>query len=393
MTVLALALILLQDLDADYQKEVAAIRREHAKALYELTVAAGKTQRTPMLKIDLRKVLELDPDHEAARKLWEKVKGLPDETRAADKGYAAKRKKLRDDVAKKYDALAAKSGGAEAEDAAKRAAAVRAESDAPPEGDDDVMLKRLNEIRASVGLPLVELDPALSKGCKLHAEYLIKNEGNPKTAGLSAHDEDASLPGCTPEGAKAGKASDISFTSPGRAVDQWNDTLYHRIPMLQPTLRRVGAAAVAAGDYNVCLLNLMSGNDGPRDPKFAVVAYPPDGAKGIGTEFGGEMPDPVPGGVDAGYPITLTFFDRQKVMEVVAKLFVGPPPKTKKDKWGAEVACFVSTPEKPATTWTQWNTICLIPKQALAKGTTYTVKVTAKVNTAAFEKIWSFETK
>ena len=94
-----------------------------------------------------------------------------------------------------------------------------------------------------------------------------------------------------------------------------------------------------------------------------------------------------------GYPITLTFFDRQKVMEVVATLHEGPPPKTKKDKWGAEVACFVSTPEKPATTWTQWNTVCLIPKQPLAKGTTYTVKVTAKVNTAAFEKIWSFETK
>lgn len=391
--VLAL-LLLFQELDPGYLKEVAAIRKEHARGLFDLALAQGKAKRSPMLKVDLKRVIELDPENEAAKKLWDKVKDLPDETRVVDKGYIAKRKKVRDEVAKKYDALASQSSGEEADDAKKRAAEVRAESDEIPPTVEEVILKRLNEIRASCGLPEVTLDPALSKGCKLHAEYLDKNAGNPKLAGLSAHDEDASLPGATPDGAKAGKSSNIGYVAPEFAVDNWNDTFYHRVTMLQPTLKRVGAAHVKGGKSgNICLLNLTQGVEGKCDPKFGALAYPPDGAKGIGLAFSPENPNPVPDGAKGGYPITLTFFDGSKVMEVVATLHEGPPPKTKKDKLGAEVECFVSTPEKPATTWTQLNTVCIIAKQPLKGATTYTVKVTAKVNTAKFEKIWSFETK
>lgn len=398
MLALALAFAL-QDLDADYLKEVGRIRKDHAKALFELaTSTSAKKERYAAARADLQRVLELDPDHPKAKDLLEKMRDLPDRGRGEDKPYLEKKKKLRADIVKKYEALAAKMTDkaltTEADDARKRAEEVKNESDDLPLTPEETILKRLNQIRASCGLPEVVLDPALSKGCKAHAEYLVKNDDQRRASGLSAHDEDPTLPGYTPEGAKAGKSSDIGYRPPEEATDDWNDTLYHRIPLLQPTLKRVGAAHALGGKSgNVCLLELVSGVEGKCDPKFATVAYPPDGAKGIGTAFGLENPNPVPEGIKAGYPITLTFFDGSKVTEVVASLREGPPPKTKKEKLGAEVECFVSTPEKPATSRTQSNTVCLIPKAPLAAATTYTVVVGAKTGTQKFEKTWSFTTR
>ncbi len=54
----------------------------------------------------------------------------------------------------------------------------------------------------------VLLDPELSKGCGLHARYLVLNIDHPETQGLGGHDENPKLPGYTPEGQKAGKNSD-----------------------------------------------------------------------------------------------------------------------------------------------------------------------------------------
>lgn len=103
------------------------------------------------------------------------------------------------------------------------------------------LLARLNDARRLAGLEAVSLDEKLSLGCQKHADYVVRNFDHPKVQGLSIHDEDPSLPGASPEGGQAGKAGVIAIiTDPIDSVDGWMATLYHRIPLLDPRLKRIG---------------------------------------------------------------------------------------------------------------------------------------------------------
>jgi uncharacterized protein YkwD len=103
------------------------------------------------------------------------------------------------------------------------------------------LLGRVNRARALAGLGKVKLDPALAPGCERHARYVVRNIDHPKVTGLGIHDEDPALPGATPEGARAGKAAVIAVISdPAESVDGWMATLYHRLSLLDPRLKRVG---------------------------------------------------------------------------------------------------------------------------------------------------------
>jgi uncharacterized protein YkwD len=104
-------------------------------------------------------------------------------------------------------------------------------------------LRRLNDCRRQAGLRPVTLDPALSRACLLHARYLACNHEHPAVQGLGVHKEEPSLPGATPEGARAGQAAVIaSLSHPRDALDGWLATLYHRLPLLDPDLERIGYA-------------------------------------------------------------------------------------------------------------------------------------------------------
>ena len=251
---------------------------------------------------------------------------------------------------------------------------------------DDAVTKamdKVNAVRKAAGLEPVALDDSISKGCTAHAAYLVKNEKDASTQGLGAHTENSKLPGYTVEGEKAGKSSDIHFVDPAAAVDGWMATLFHRVPILHPHLKRVGIGYAKGGKWGwVTLLDVMSGRESgkPAGP----VAWPVDKQTDVPLAFGGEIPDPIPDDKDkkAGYPITVTFVDGETVKEAAATLKID-----KKD-----VEFWLSSPEKPADARYQANTICLFAKDALQPGTTYTVTVTAKVNGKAWTKTWSFTT-
>jgi uncharacterized protein YkwD len=100
---------------------------------------------------------------------------------------------------------------------------------------------RLNRGRTLVGLEPVMLDAKLSHGCQQHARYIVSNLDHPNVQGLGIHEEDPSLPGASSEGTQAGHSSVIAVISdPADSVDNWMATLYHRIPLLDPALRRIG---------------------------------------------------------------------------------------------------------------------------------------------------------
>ena len=243
-----------------------------------------------------------------------------------------------------------------------------------------LMVEKLNAMRRLAGLRAVELDEALSRACHLHARYLVTNSAHPKAQGLGAHVELEELPGYTAEGAKAATTSNIFW---GRdiagSVDLWMAGLYHRIPFLRPNLKRIGLGY----EGEVVVLDVISGDAGYD---YASVAYPGDGQANVPTEFGVEIPNPLPKGAPsaAGYPITLQFPLVAKVMGVEADLI---------DSGGAKIEFHLSDPERPATSFPQQNAICLIPAKPLAANTTYKVSIKANVDGREVRKSWSFSTR
>lgn len=102
-------------------------------------------------------------------------------------------------------------------------------------------LEQVNAVRRLADLPPVELDETLSRGCQAHADYVVRHLDHPSVQGLGIHEEDAKLPGFSKAGQRAGQNGVIAILSdPADAVDGWMATLYHRIPLLDPALKRVG---------------------------------------------------------------------------------------------------------------------------------------------------------
>jgi hypothetical protein len=251
--------------------------------------------------------------------------------------------------------------------------------------DIDEALRRVNEIRDAAGLDRVSLDPTMSAACEKHAWYLILNASSPAVAGLLCHQEQPGLPGYSPEGDHAGRNAVISRGGAlANAVFHWEETLYHRRPMLEPGLRTVGMGCVK-GSHGQIESVLMFGPSS-ADAGAYPVRYPADGADDVRLNYNPfEIPDPVPGGgQDGGFPITLQFQSWAQVSGVSASLV---------DDDGDAVPFYLSSPERPAGSFPQGGVVCLIPKRPLKPSTRYRVSVTATVDRAGPQTWdWRFTT-
>jgi hypothetical protein len=266
------------------------------------------------------------------------------------------------------------------------------------------VLAYMNEIREMAfrghvdGLWKLKFDPELSSSCALHAHYLTLNPDQQKWP--DAHEEYSDKPGYTIEGAWAGLHSVIVWGDLRDyidAIDAWMGIFYHRLPLVDPGLLRMGW-----GQEDIYCVMDTGSLAAPYDKLFVVV-WPYDGMKDVPVHFlGDELPDPIPnpdGTRDSmveqdtlGYPITLqtNSYDNDGVVDVVLKLYNGKE----------EVECHFSTPSDPtnpelapAGAW------CLMPKKHLRPATKY--KVTAEwirgalqTKTAMQKRMeWTFTTK
>ncbi len=246
--------------------------------------------------------------------------------------------------------------------------------------------RRVDLYREAAGLPAVPLDEKLSKGCMEHARYMLLNKDTDAIAGLNAHQQRPKLRGASAAGAACGKAADLFFgvSDLEIAVDGWMATLYHRRPILSPTLERIGVgyAKLRDGSYMAALM-FQDGYSVDVSSKWPV-AYPADSQSGVPLEFGSEFPNPVPGGGRAGYPITLQFPPYDKVTGIRASLVDGS---------GKAVAFHLSDPEHPAmVSFGQWGVVSLIPKLPLSPNARYAVRVDATWNGKSRTSRWSFTT-
>jgi hypothetical protein len=241
-------------------------------------------------------------------------------------------------------------------------------SQAKAEPPDEQALRLVNHYRRLAGLTPVKLDLRLSAGCMEHANYMVQNRGTDAMAGLNAHTQRPNLPGASAPGAACATAADLfpRVSDLRVAVDGWMAGMYHRRPMLDPQLERIGVGYARLPDG--MLTAALRFENAARRTNNWPVAYPADKQTDVPLYYGAEVPNPIPNRGTGGYPITLQFPPFDKVTGVSANLT---------DAAGNPVEFFLSDPEHPATSFGQFGVICLIPMQALQAQHAYTANIDA----------------
>jgi hypothetical protein len=216
-----------------------------------------------------------------------------------------------------------------------------------------------------------------------HANYTVQNRSTDAMAGLNAHTQRPDLPGASAAGAACAKAADLFPKVSGLrvAIDGWMAGMYHRRPMLDPQLERIGVGYAPLPDGTLTAAARFE-NAARKNGNWPV-AYPADKQTNVPLNYGAEFPNPIPNHGTGGHPITLQFPPFDKVGGVSAKL---------SDAKGALVDFFLSDPEHPATSFGQFGVICLIPKQSLQAEHTYTVRIDATWKSKPGTWAWSFST-
>lgn len=262
-------------------------------------------------------------------------------------------------------------------------------------------LDLLNAMRAKAGATdgPVEFDVAAADSCRRHARYLAQHPEQ-RDKWPDAHEEYPDRAGFDPRGAWAGAHSVVASGSKSSrdALAGWMATCYHRLPLLDPKLVRIGSACEEGCAVLDCLSfvkpaetwNAGSVTITTKDPLQWAVVWPAPRATDVPTHFAPEVPAPVPGVDPAslGFPVTfqlrhIHFFETH---DNVLVLHLGGAN-------GPAVDCYTSTPSAPsnpnAPTRYAW---CLMPKAPLQSGATYTV--TGKIHPSRFENAfdveWSF---
>jgi hypothetical protein len=258
----------------------------------------------------------------------------------------------------------------------------------------DTWLGKLNEYRQTAGLGAVNEVEAFSKGDANHARYLVVNKAAMIRSGnidASIHEEDPSKPFFTPEGKTAGAASDIDavFTDPPEssnpswAIENWMTGPFHRMWLLNPALHQVGYGQYCEKGICAAALNIHGGVDGTAGVTPPVM-FPADRStirNGTFTADEVEWPDPLAGcgyHTPTGMPITLQIGGS-------APAGLEDYSLTRNGKPVAACAFDATTyksndriaSERVRKQLAQFAAIVMAPREPLAPGATYSVKITA----------------
>jgi len=244
----------------------------------------------------------------------------------------------------------------------------------------------LNSYRAIGSLAPVTLDSNLCKGCQLHANYLTTNAVSLSAVGLVAHTESQSMPGYTPNGQLAGENSVIyeGVTAP-QAVNNWMQTLYHRLGMMDPNLTRVGFGS--QGRYQV--MDIGQGRLRGWLAHDAISVFPWPGMQNVPTTYVREIPHPISYDYEIGIPITIEFFGMRG-------MGIGRPAVHLRNlsDGGRELGVYVQSPGHPfLKEWDMAQLIAIIPQSPLPPHSVIEVDVDAIVDGGKFNPQWQFTTK
>ncbi|MBM4061133.1 MAG: CAP domain-containing protein [Planctomycetes bacterium] len=313
-----------------------------------------------------------------------------------------------------------------------------------PSKEELAAVERINQVRAQPfafswpkgaqpmdgsfsGLPPCDLDAEASLGCEAHAKYICAHPELTREQVHKIHEQDPAHPDFTRRGQLAAAGNIITGTGARGAefardsIDMWIAAPYHRFPMLEHNIKRIGYAWVFEQEILASVLDMGSLEE-PYDPEAApkLLAWPPHGMKDVPTHFGDpEHPNPLADQPEdqqditkCGYPISLQL--QREVARVLSESSIQLFESRKGGKVPAKNACTKSSDElrgwvercKPEEVpiWCHTpkvplnkkldlrDVIFAIPKEPLEPGKQYQVRVLLHIGPDPFWFVWEFTT-
>lgn len=251
-----------------------------------------------------------------------------------------------------------------------------------------------NYRRAQLGLSTLTRNSRIDRAAQGHSDYQRLNN-------LVSHEQTAGQPGFT--GATlldrlraagyslsgtyaAGEVISAAGNSSGFAqAEGLIAAIYHRFVIFEPVFREIGAgAATASGNYTYFTADLAVVNGYSGLGAGRLVSYPYDGQRGVPVNFFSdqEVPDPVPGQNEVGYPISV-HADGDSAL-TVQSFTVAPRGGNPLDTRLLSLAAGTSSSGSAAA---------IVPLTRLAGATTYEVRFSGSAGGVAVSRNWSFTTQ
>lgn len=251
----------------------------------------------------------------------------------------------------------------------------------------------LNAIRLAAGAGCMNLVPALNKSAQSHCDYRAANASNAMCI-ADAHGQVMSCSGFTGATAQAreiaaGYPRNLAYTevattygnNPVAAVPSWIDTVWHRIPLLDPWTVDMGYGGAARCDV------IDIGRGMTTAPQNTIVLYPYDGQTNVPPSFSGrEGPQPPPpaSGWPSAYPVSI-YAQRISVTEHVITKDGDPTPLP--HLWLDSKAPEVNSGLKP-----YFSNTCFLYGAPFELNTKYRVKIVGSYAGGALNVEWTFTT-
>lgn len=264
-------------------------------------------------------------------------------------------------------------------------------------------LAAINGYRAQADLPILAANPDWSAGAAGHARYMVKTDQ------LVGREDRVAFPQWySDEGNQAASNSlllvtdTVAFTE-NLAADFWIRSPFQALSVLDPELRSTGLGTYAEADGGIqmaAVLNVASGwqAGAPAGVTYPVVWPGRDAVVAQRSYSGADNPDPhlAPGCAGAqGLPLIVQFGDGTYQGERLAAV----NPTIISSAGGPLPHCAFSATEYPANAadgnygkllLDTRDAVVLMPFAPLAAGQTYTVGVTALINSAPVSVTWTF---
>lgn len=279
-------------------------------------------------------------------------------------------------------------------------------------------------------LSVCELDAESSFACEAHASYVNNHRELAEMPGPEIHEENPAHADFSRRGQLAGGGNIVTSNAERGAefaretVDLWVGVPYHRFPMLEPNIKRLGYSFLTSSDFSVAVLDMNSLAE-PYDPATAprFIVWPPPGATGIPSNFPSpESPNPLADQPEneqdvtkCGYPISLQLqsqlalqvadssielFESRKGGKPPVQHFVNPSAdgaiwKAWTERCKPEpVPIWVHTPKVPLNKKLDLrDVIFCLPKEGLEKSKTYQARVRLQLGSNdPLVFVWEFST-
>jgi uncharacterized protein YkwD len=264
-----------------------------------------------------------------------------------------------------------------------------------PAGSSDASIAALNAvnaIRVPAGSGCATMNAALNMSALNHCNYYATNKADMMCI-ADPHAEVMSCMGFTGAGlgqrmmaagytGRGGSEVMAFVNNPMSAVDTWVNSVWHRIPTLDPWTTELGYGAATGCD------TIDFGGGASTVPKDTVVVYPYNGQTGVPTSFDGSHEGPMPPAPSTGWPSSSPINIYAQALVVSEHVLTVDGSTTPLDHVWLDTNAMVDAGVKGFLR----NTAFMYGNAAFMANTKYHVKITGTHTGGAVNLEWTFTT-